>query len=289
MNLTEITPLILTYNEAPNLARTLTGVAWANRIVVLDSGSSDDTEVIAAKFLQVDFKLRDFDNHTMQWNHGLSLIQTPWVLTLDADYVCGEDLKRELSAIEPSQSVFYAPFRYCVAGRALRATLYPPRAVLFRVQDFQYVADGHTQLLDVKGAEPRFLGSPILHDDRKPVSQWFVSQIKYAELEADKLDRYPRGDLGWKDKIRKRIVFAPFLTLVYCLLLKALVLDGWRGIYYTMQRVFAELALSLALLDRIVRTRSGCSEPTDTQSPKKKHPVSYRFRVLSKRVAGRKL
>ena len=48
--LDEITPLVLTYNEAPNLGRTLDRLAWAREIVVVDSMSTDDTRAIAARF-----------------------------------------------------------------------------------------------------------------------------------------------------------------------------------------------------------------------------------------------
>jgi glycosyltransferase involved in cell wall biosynthesis len=46
--LDEITPLIITHDEAPNIARTLDKLVWARRIVVIDSGSTDDTVRIAA-------------------------------------------------------------------------------------------------------------------------------------------------------------------------------------------------------------------------------------------------
>ncbi|MFN5855908.1 MAG: glycosyltransferase, partial [Pseudanabaenaceae cyanobacterium] len=39
----QIQPLILTYNEAPNIARTLAKLSWAKRIVVIDSFSTDET------------------------------------------------------------------------------------------------------------------------------------------------------------------------------------------------------------------------------------------------------
>ncbi len=85
MRLEEVTPLILTFNEGPNLRACLTHVRWARRVIVLDSASDDDTEAIARSFPQVDFRVRPFDSHTAQWNFGLSLVDTQWVLTLDAD------------------------------------------------------------------------------------------------------------------------------------------------------------------------------------------------------------
>ena len=48
--LDQITPLILTYNEAPNIGRTLEQLTWARDIVVVDSFSTDDTVEIASSF-----------------------------------------------------------------------------------------------------------------------------------------------------------------------------------------------------------------------------------------------
>ena len=47
MNLDDITPLVLTYNEEANLARTLAGVAWARQAVSVDSGSPDGAREVA--------------------------------------------------------------------------------------------------------------------------------------------------------------------------------------------------------------------------------------------------
>src|SRR5436190_63 len=69
--LNEITPLILTYNEAPNIARTLASVSWAKEIVVVDSFSSDNTLKIARSFPQVRTFQRAFDCHQNQWEFGL--------------------------------------------------------------------------------------------------------------------------------------------------------------------------------------------------------------------------
>ena len=79
--LDQITPLILTYNEAPNIARALAGVSWAKDIVVVDSFSDDDTLQIAASFPQVRVIQRKFDSHRNQWEFGQkeTRISTPGV------------------------------------------------------------------------------------------------------------------------------------------------------------------------------------------------------------------
>jgi hypothetical protein len=255
VNLNDITPLILTYNEEANLARLLDSLRWAKQIVVVDSKSTDATRDIAMSFDRVRIVEREFDCHSNQWNFGLQQVETPWTLALDADYVGNNALSRELESLDFTGNAYAVGFVYAVGGKPLRGTLYPARVVLFRTEQFSYVQDGHTQSLDLKGATCQRLQSKITHDDRKPLGRWLKSQHNYAALEANKLLAADSGMLGWKDRVRRSIIWAPPLTLLYCLLYKGLLFDGWPGIYYSLQRTYAELLLSLELLDRRLRGR----------------------------------
>src|ERR1044072_6298319 len=116
--LTSITPLLLTYNEAPNIARSLGALSWAKDIVGVDSFSDDNTVEIAKSFPSVRVFQRAFDCHRNQWEFGRkgTGISTPWVLALDADYVLSDELVTELASLTPSaQTVGYrANFVYCI-------------------------------------------------------------------------------------------------------------------------------------------------------------------------------
>ena len=58
----QITPMIICKNEEANIARVLEPLTWAQRIVLIDSGSTDATLAIAQHFAQVDVLHRDFDS-----------------------------------------------------------------------------------------------------------------------------------------------------------------------------------------------------------------------------------
>src|SRR5215469_4017799 len=232
--LSTVTPLILTFNEAPNLRRGLEKLQWAGEIVIVDSFSNDETEEIARSFPNVRFVQREFDNHAAQWNFGLDQIDSAWVLSLDADYVVTDALVNELSQLpcEGGISVFFARFRYCVAGRALRASLYPPRAILFKKSGCRYVQDGHTQVLDYHGPSS-ILHGYLLHDDRKPLARWLDSQRAYARLEADKLLSSSGRGGSLADRLRRWIWPAAPAAFVYTLVVKQCLFEGWPGWFYT--------------------------------------------------------
>jgi glycosyltransferase involved in cell wall biosynthesis len=248
LNLNEITPLILTYDEQANIRRTLAGLSWASQIVVVDSGSTDETLKILAEYPTVRVVARQFDHFAGQCNFGLQHVTTEWVLAIDADYFCPAELQQELRSLPDHVNGFEFSFVYCIAGQPLRRSLYPPRVVLFRRLFGQYVVDGHAHRLELKGAVLR-TKTLIHHDDRKPLGKWLKSQEKYVDLEVAKLLSASHGSLSWQDQLRKHIVWAPLLMPLYCLVWKGLIFDGWPGVFYTLQRLYAELLLSLKLLE----------------------------------------
>ncbi|MBD1855434.1 glycosyltransferase family 2 protein [Leptolyngbya sp. FACHB-1624] len=263
-----ITPVILTYNEAANIDRTLQRLNWAKRIIVVDSYSQDETLQILAKYPQVELFQRSFDTHANQWNYGLEQVQTEWVLSLDADYCLSEELTAEMATLSPDSQFdsYFLPFKYCVFGKPLRKTLLPPREALFRKSKAVYVDDGHTQLLKAEGCSS-VLNGPIYHDDRKSFSRWLWAQDRYASLEVQKLLSTPPSELSVGDRIRQTKVLAPLVVLLYCLILHQGLFDGWRGWFYAFQRVLAEMILSARLIEASYRrnTIQTTNEPVLTR------------------------
>jgi glycosyltransferase involved in cell wall biosynthesis len=250
--LSQITPLILTCNEAPNIGRTLESLSWARDIVVVDSFSDDQTLEIAASFPCVRIFQRTFDCHRNQWEFGLreTRIKTPWVLALDADYVVTSEALAELKHLKANNDIagYQVKFIYCMNAEKLHSGIYPPVTVLYRREAASYVQDGHTQRVVVDGPIET-LRSPFLHDDRKPLSRWLHSQTRYAELEAQKLLSADRKSLNFTDRLRLWSIVLPPATLFYCLIIRGGIFDGWPGFYYAFQRTLAELMLSLYLID----------------------------------------
>ncbi len=257
--LNDITPVILTYNEAPNIERTLRPLSWAREVVIVDSGSTDHTKQLATTaHPNVRWFERPFTTHAEQWNFALgqTAITTEWVLALDADFVLSDALIAEMKQQQAAATVsgYEASFAYCLAGRPLRAAVYPPVTVLFRRLRARYLQDGHTQRVRVDGEVQQLTGR-IFHDDRKPLGHWLSSQAQYMKLEADKLLGTPAAELGLVDRVRKLIVVAPAAMFLYCLIARGGILDGWPGLFYAMQRAVAESILSLNLLERMIRRR----------------------------------
>jgi glycosyltransferase involved in cell wall biosynthesis len=248
--LEKITPLILTYNEAPNIDRTLQKLTWSDKIIVIDSYSSDETLDILSSYPQVEVFQRKFYTHAHQWNYGLEKVETEWVLSLDSDYILTDQLIDEITKIPEGLDIdgYFISFKYCISGKPLRGSILPPRQALFRKQTSIYIDDGHTQLLENKGKISK-LSAYIHHDDRKPLSRWLWAQDRYMILESKKLLETPDHELSLGDRIRTQKILAPLIILIYCLIIKGCIFDGWHGWYYTLQRVLAEVLLSIHLIE----------------------------------------
>lgn len=248
--LKKITPLILTYNEAPNIERILQHLEWAKKIIVIDSYSTDETLGILYSYPQIEVFQKKFYSFASQCNYGLGKISSEWVLSLDSDYVLTDELIDEINALKAETDInsYSVRFKYCVFGKPLRGTLLPPREVLYKREKAIYQDDGHAHQVVVEG-NSIILYSYIHHDDRKPLSRWLWAQDGYMVIEAKKLLETPESELSLGDRIRKQKILAPLIIFIYCLILKGGILDGWHGWYYAFQRVLAEILLVIRLIE----------------------------------------
>jgi glycosyltransferase involved in cell wall biosynthesis len=270
--LEQITPVLLTYNERSNIGRTLSRLTWAKDVVVVDSGSTDGTLDILAGHPNVRVFTRQFDTHATQWRYAIesTQIKTEWVLRLDADYQVSESLINELKQVNPDESVaaYRIKFNYAVYGRRLRSSLYPPNTILFRKTHFDVHDRGHTEVWNFDGNVESLKGR-ILHDDWKPIEQWFNGQVRYMRLEADALES-KSSVVRW---LRSRPPLMLVAVFLYCLFGKGLIFDGRAGILYALQRTTAEGILALLMLEKKLR-------PSETETTNSVPPAPDQ--VLSK-------
>lgn len=91
----KISVTIITKNEAENILECLNSVKWADEIIVVDSGSTDETVSIAKQFTdKVIFN--EWKGFAEQKSFALSLANNDWVLSLDADEIVTEKLRDEI-------------------------------------------------------------------------------------------------------------------------------------------------------------------------------------------------
>ena len=119
---------IITKNEASNIGRALESIAWADDIVVVDCGSSDDTVGIARRYTERVF-VNEWPGYSAQKNHAATLARHEWILSIDADERVTPELGaeiRELLLVEPAARGYRIPRVTRYLGRWIRSTDWYP-------------------------------------------------------------------------------------------------------------------------------------------------------------------
>ncbi|WP_348825250.1 glycosyltransferase family 2 protein [Flavobacterium aestuarii] len=109
-NAQKLSVLIITLNEEKHLKALLSDLSFADEIVIVDSFSTDRTEIIAKSFPKVKFIQNKFENFSVQRNFAISQAKNDWILFLDADEVLTPELKQEIIETLQNNKTYSAYF-----------------------------------------------------------------------------------------------------------------------------------------------------------------------------------
>lgn len=245
----ELLPLsvaVVTLNEAENLPRCLKSVrALAREIVVIDSGSTDDTAAIAQRF-GAKFEHHPWAGFGPQKNFALQRCSQPWILCLDADEALSQELADSVRQLfekgEPAKDGYWMNRRTFYLGRWIWHAWYPEwRLRLFRKGAGEWRGiEPHPEVIPT-GATSRLEGD-LLHYPFRNLRQHLERWLHYARIMADLYDREGK-QCRWY-----RLIGSPWWAFFRVLVLKGGWRDGWRGwviAFATQMYVFAKYAFLL--------------------------------------------
>jgi glycosyltransferase involved in cell wall biosynthesis len=219
---------IIACNSEATMRRCLQSVAWADEIVVVDSGSTDGTLDIAREFNAVVRQTPDFPGHGPQKNRAIDMAAGDWIFSLDSDEWITPDVRQQIEAAmaNPRGHVaFMLPRRSSFCGRFMRHSGWWPDYVrrLFQRGAARFNDDqGHDRLI-VSGAVGK-LASPILHETVTSLDQLIGKMNTYSTMTARHL--HERGRRASIFSALGHGAWAFFRTYV----LRAGFLDGREGL-----------------------------------------------------------
>jgi glycosyltransferase involved in cell wall biosynthesis len=205
MDKVPVSVVVITRNEADNIADCLKSAAWADEIVVLDDNSTDDTVKIA-KGLTDKVSTRKMDIEGRHRNYAYSLARNAWVLSLDADERVSPELAeeiRELIKAGPGHKAYTIPIKTYIGDRWIRyGGWYPaPKVRLFDKAAFRYEeAEVHPRVF-IDGSCGH-LKKDIVHYSYRDFHDFFTSLNNQTTLEARKWFKEKR-DLNFIKVYRK--------------------------------------------------------------------------------------
>ena len=220
--------VIITFNEEANLARTLASVAWADEIVVVDSGSTDRTREVAESY-RAKFYVEQWKGFAAQKNSALAKATGDWILSLDSDEEVEPALAQEIQAVlgaNPSVAGFWAPRKNFFLGRWIKhGGFYPdPKLRLFRRGAGQFEDRLVHEDLHIEGTTAS-LQHHLLHHAYPTIEDYVEHMNRYSTLGAQMaVEKRPRG-FSFVD-----IVVRPRLTFFYNYVLRLGFRDGREGL-----------------------------------------------------------
>lgn len=251
-----VTAIILSKNEEANIGNAIKSIkALCERIVVIDSGSTDKTCDIA-KQLGADVYYNDFEYYAKQWNWGLDNcgISTDWVIRIDADEQFTPELNKEIADCIKKHSNdeingFVLKEWYFFLGKCLYHCSGNKRKLMVFKNGFGRIEDrkrdAHTLLYKGKTIE---LKSRFLHYDFKNIDSFIRKYNWYATREMQDYISYLKGkaENEVKDKelqktrnkkfglfYRAPMFFRAHWLFLYKYLIKGGFLDGKEGLMFT--------------------------------------------------------
>ncbi len=181
--------IIIAKNEAAKIRKCLESVQWANEIIVLDSGSTDETVSIAKEYTPHVFET-DWPGYGAQKQRALEKATQPWVLNLDADECVSEALKQDIQNIlsqphNPNDG-YKIPIQMVFYGQPLKYTSSPSRHVrLFKRENARFSKDiVHEKIVLPRQAKIRQLLSAIYHQSYQDVSHALAKINRYSSYSA---------------------------------------------------------------------------------------------------------
>lgn len=184
----QISAVVLTRNEEEHLPACLASLSWADEVLVLDSGSTDRTRVIA-RDAGARVETREFTNFGDQRQAALDMATCDWVFFVDADERVPPELADEVRQIVVEQRTevgWWVPRRNFFWGNEVKYTGWAPdyQLRLLRRQDAHYDETEVVHEVARLDGPDGYLQTPLIHLNYDSWREFFAKQRAYAPYEA---------------------------------------------------------------------------------------------------------
>ncbi len=221
-----ISVIIIVKNEQDKIGNCLESVRWADEIVVVDSGSDDDTLEICRQYTD-QITVSEWSGFGPQKNKALALATQPWILSIDADERVSDELREEIIAAIARDSdigAYLLPRSSSFCGRMMQYSGWHPDFILrlFKKDQAKFSDDSVHEKV-ITSANTDRLKNPLLHYSFDNYQQVVEKMNLYSTLAAE--DKFKHGEKSTLFKAVSR----GFWTFLRTYIFKLGFLDGKQG------------------------------------------------------------
>lgn len=231
----ELTAVILTLNEANHIQECIQSLSWADKVIVFDSFSQDETVSLAEATGAVVLQSK-FENYAQQRNAALAALQTDWVFFVDADERSTDELAQEIRQVitERPEHGWYVPRHNYIFGRLTQGGGWYPdyQLRLFKLGKVRYERPVHE--LAVVDGEVGYLQNSLIHYNYRDGEHFRATQRKYTDYDASIL----KAD-GVRPKPRN-FVLQPLRQFYWRFITLQGYKDGWHGLRLSLYMTYYE-------------------------------------------------
>lgn len=226
---------IITFNEEKNIERTLKAVEGiADEIVIVDSGSTDQTVQIANNHGARVF-IEEWKGFARQKNFALEKCSGEWILMLDADEQITPELADEISDVmkDPAADAYLINRKTFYIGKLMNYAWQPDWNLRLSKRSASPVWKGEAahEYLSINGSAKKLKGN-IIHYSYSGIRHHFEKTISYAEISAK----------GYYNKGKRagviNILLNPFYAFLRLYFIRLGFLDGLRGFIAAISSAF---------------------------------------------------
>jgi glycosyltransferase involved in cell wall biosynthesis len=227
---TPLSAVIITHNAARQLADCLNSLSFVSEIIILDSGSDDETKNIADAY-QARFVHQDWLGYGPQKQKAVELANYDWVLCLDADERVNEELAASIQTElnNPHHQAYQFPRCNRFMGRWLKhGEGYPD--ISLRLFDRNVASWSDDEVHEVVRTEVSVgtLSGDLLHDSASSLDDYLARQNLYTSLQAESM--YQAG----KQAGAGRLLFNPLFRFFKFYFFRLGFLDGIPGLIHIL-------------------------------------------------------
>ncbi|MFC1895261.1 glycosyltransferase family 2 protein [Thermodesulfobacteriota bacterium] len=292
--LTPVSVVVFTMNEELNVETALQSVfGWCGEIIVVDSGSSDRSIDICRRYTDRIFS-HPYTDHSSQWEWTLGNVDFSfdWILRLDADHVCSEELKANINNVltggDQDIKGYYVVHKHYFLNSPVRGLNTFWLSLVNRnnvridkseLVDFRFVVNGKTGILK----------SPIIENNRKEmdIDFWIDKHQKFAARMAVEETLRRRGMLKWSSDMspslfgtpdqrilwlknrwyRLPLYLRPFIFFFYRYFVRLGFVDGSIGfVYHFLQAFWFRMLVDIRITQLEARILNGELDPKELEN-----------------------